>query len=515
MVRKLKRLLALFLCIAVSLMPAACTQSSGKSGNTAVSAESAGMEDQPVTLKVLTEKFMWGQSMIEFNLAPRLDSEWSKHLGAVIRYFEDEHPNVKVEVEYLPTSQAQRETVLQNRRVAISAGEAPDIYLFPTFPEVDLYSAYRNGTELLFNDVEQAMRNGWFADISAYYDADNDLHTEELQPDIMNAGVVDNTRYVLPLRYDFSVLLLDKAAMEKSPFDEDILDRGINAVMEAALGQDDSRWQCFNGFGLSWPLNFFPAICDYDTESIFLKPSALADFLKTYRVFTNTGLEYLYFLPEMPASYLEDYFSTESSPSLYIDENVPAAAVSLEKALAVIGAAKSVGRELTVVPMRNTEGGITANVAYWGAVSADSQYKKTAYDFLRVFLSEEAQFEKYLNASSSARYNTATGYENFLGWPVRYQGSAAARWEETKDYIEMFCYGEPTGRKKELLEINISDADMPVLKEPIDQVNFPSTIDGEFMQLLSKTVDGDMTDRELEKKVRTVLRDLRYHLAEG
>ena len=119
-------------------------------------------DGEPATIKVLTERFMWGDSadMVLFNKASHLLGS----LGRIIDYYEHEHPSVTVEVEYATISPSTRETEMEARRVALMGGDVPDVYLMPTMSQSEIYqSREMNGGEypFLFRDVGQAMTNSW------------------------------------------------------------------------------------------------------------------------------------------------------------------------------------------------------------------------------------------------------------------------------------------------------------------------------------------------------------------
>ena len=135
-------------------------------------------------------------------------STWSRMNGQLYmieQAYEKQHKDVDIRVEYLPTEQQERDVYLQQLRTQILRGGGPDLYLLPTDNTLVLDEPIqytRVETEPLFSDVELAMRNGLFYDISHFYDKDDALGKESLNPYIMDAGVVGGKRYVLPLRYD-------------------------------------------------------------------------------------------------------------------------------------------------------------------------------------------------------------------------------------------------------------------------------------------------------------------------
>ena len=113
----------------------------------------------------------------------------------IMKAFKKANPDVRVTLEVLPNEKehAQERSVrLEQIRTDILAGNGPDVYLIPN-------ETFMN--DPLFKDVQQAMHNGVFADISSYYDTDTTLGKEDLVTEVMDGGVVNGARYVLPLRY--------------------------------------------------------------------------------------------------------------------------------------------------------------------------------------------------------------------------------------------------------------------------------------------------------------------------
>ena len=81
------------------------------------------------------------------------------------------------------------------------AGQGPDIFILPC----DDGFTY-NETQLIEN-VEKGMATGLFADLTTQYDQDETLEKDVLLEKVMDAGVMDGKRYILPLRYTYPILL--------------------------------------------------------------------------------------------------------------------------------------------------------------------------------------------------------------------------------------------------------------------------------------------------------------------
>lgn len=124
----------------------------------------------------------------------------------------------------------------------------------------------------------------------------------------------------------------------------------------------------------------------------------------------------------------------------WISKDCPMYVGGLTDALDTLAIANALDMELSILPLRATDGSLVANVTYWGAVSASCQHPGFAYDFLRLFLSPEVQFGSDLVGEDSTSYSTEFSLRITPGWPVRTQGSAQALWENLWDAYSKYAF---------------------------------------------------------------------------
>lgn len=474
--------------------------------------------------------------------------------------FKNTHSGTTVKIDILPTDEDGRSLYLRQLRTQIMAGGGPDVYLLPTGSTLILSSTVYDSVkaqetlsvEPLFYDIEQSMRQGVFADLMSYYENDTELHTEGLRQEIMDSGVLRGKRYVLPLRYTMSVLLADHANSFTQTLD---LDAPILELMQQCLseGNDD----LLAGICLPTDLSAFPRVFDYDRGELLISAEDIAQYMRIYQqvvaaaspiqtqmvdAVRSFALDHLY---EMYHGYfsrekldaelsldLRDFNSLRSYiliGSNWTDQGIPLFSTSLTGAFDS-GLLKE-GKQLQTEthPIIAQDGSVNASVTYFGAVGAGCDDVSLAYAFLRLFLTEEYQWEQMRPFENEGnRYSV--GYVNSgqtIGWvenswPVRAMGAAGKLYRTVKH--QMNQPDGTTGYRDRRHEIatgitEVNDEDMPILQIKIDNVLYP------FYQTEEETLhyalsllngeDGTPTNEDISKLAQQVYQYLWWNLAEG
>lgn len=371
-------------------------------------------------------------------------------VNSAITQFTETYKNVTINLEILPTDKTEKAKRLDVLREQISAGNGPDIFLLPT-TDVLVLSQPKEYTyqqiEPLFSDVEIAMRNGYFADLSLYYDADIDLETASLNTAIMDAGVIDGARYILPLRYNLPVIYVFEDKLNEYDISFNFTNATIEEWMDYVISQGDSILACGAEYASS---KSFSNLIDYETRKVTLSFEDVTTYLEKFRK-------------------IEELIGTQvahrTTASLrFIDDlwkEYPVHVDSLGSALTFYAIAQVENEALCMYPIRSINGDVIATVTYYGAISSSCKNQDIAYAFLRLFLTEEYQWEL-------SRPQPATQqYEGLIerSWPVRIQGSAEALWKNLQKQ------SGKDGSKYSKIEAN--DESIPILSTQIDVVRFP------------------------------------------
>lgn len=418
----------------------------------------------------------------------------------LIEEFEATHENVKIKLEVLPDwidHPEEREVRLKQIRTEILAGYGPDAYLIPT--------AYQH--DPLFPDVRTAMANGIFADLSAYYDADTQLGTGDLHATVMDAGVLDGARYVLPLRYNIPVVYGNTAALESSGLGRVVRESDWSGMVQALDDSGLGDWARFLNFGGSATAVSLlrPEVIDYSSGEVVLSPEDAAKFLSDHQAI---GV-----MSKLRADGAVSDFGCYIDMGEFLNEEYPVEMHNLTMMLNYTAIAAVEEQDITILPIRAAGGDLVAQVTYYAAVGVNCQHPELAYEFLREFLTAESQWQQNRIITNPKDHNAWIDY----GWPVRTVGSVSALWEQFKTHEMDIESADGSKRKRvnALKHLTFTDEDFPILDVPIDRVVFPGTVDQEIIFPILMSLNDDATDVDIQETAEEMIFQLQIHFAEG
>ena len=441
--------------------------------------------------------------------------------------FEESHPGVKLNIDILPTEKQERSAYLQKLRIQILQGAGPDIYLLPTDTRLivgDAGGAVARTIEPLFADVTQAMANGMFRDISGFYDADEALGKESLHTTVMDGGVMDGARYVLPLRYDIPVIYAERWTLKELGFDTAVLEKPLPDIMAEALRTGDplvAAGAVYDGVGI------FGDWIDYTAEDTALTEDVLAAYMADFQKLVASTEEYGRAFRMDVVSYIYGVYENKE----YATERFPLFIGSLQQLLNYAPVAQYEQSDYAILPLQSVGGGTVATVTYYGAVGSGCKEAELAYEFLRQFLLEESQWEenrpkkmntiKGIPPSKTIQDKSTKSQQPGLienGWPVRIRGSLNPVWNIRRLQFYSKYSGAVPMRKigRCILEEQYGE----ILNAPVNKVRFPSDADRALTEVL-RTLNhdyqenyraADVAPRELAQEF---LWELGRHIAEG
>lgn len=321
-------------------------------------------------------------------------------------YTANVNPDVTFEFVTLTADQEERSNRIDQLQTEMMAGQGPDIFILPC----DDGFTY-NETQLIEN-VEKGMATGLFADLTTLYNQDETLEKDVLLEKVMDAGVMDDKRYILPLRYTYPILLALEDELQGAGLEISDLSQNSEAFLSTVLSQEGNAWRVSgaNVFAANL-LNAFPSLCDYSTGEVSLDEEALTAALSRYmELLSSLDQESI----EADGGVWPNFLSADRPlDTLFLNDDL----------FLYLDIAYAQKQELAAAPFAAQDGSIVANVTYYGAVSANCAAVEEAYDFLALFLSKEVQ------SGTALEYNGASydvsEWGTTHGWPVRSDITAA------------------------------------------------------------------------------------------
>ena len=353
------------------------------------------------------------------------DPAYTSLLDAAVIQYNAQHPDQPLTAEKIFTegSDIVQEQENQQMLTEVMAGEGPDLILF-----VDDTM-----------DVEKMARRGVFADMEPYFEADA-FDWSGYNEAVMNGGVWDGHRLVIPLEYQIPVWYSSKSALEESGFQVENCATFAGFLDEAEKlqntpGQTRSLYRTFLAFNDFAQYAGIP-YADYARQRADFSVPELERGLNVYRNVTDLH----YDNDELPGA-----ADIRDGKALWISPVFPPTGVLIGAGLI------NTFDELVMMPLRDLEGGIRAKITLSVAVSNSSPNLQNAYEFIKFLLSEQFQLDtmdwrwqnfSVLDATNEEhfRYNT-TDRHTALIWPDNSGGftDVEPRWE---DFDAVMAYAD-------------------------------------------------------------------------
>ncbi len=294
-------------------------------------------------------------------------------LSAALNQYQKLYPNVEVELIKPFSGADQLNSTIQTEQydqllTQLMAGKGPDVLLLD-----DCYM-----------DLEKMVRQGIFADMEPFFKADG-FDWEPYNQTVMDAGVWNGKRFVIPLSYSFDLLCTTQEALEETGFDVEACKdfQGFLDETTRYLENPARSRRLFND-AFNPGMDFFYksgiSVLDYDELSADLSDPLLTSALQWYRTVKDTH-------PQAgPGGLLSGASAVRDGQALWTTSS-GGAVLGL---FYTSGALRTVG-EAVMMPIRDVNGGIQAHIGKTMAVRGNSENLKNAYDFLKILLSPEMQ----------------------------------------------------------------------------------------------------------------------------
>ncbi len=390
-------------------------------------------------------------------------SDIAIHRTEDIKEFLKEMPGYKesfdIQFEYLPTfdSAPERNTEIDRLRLDLMQDKGPDIIICQNFymdpQELEWTGLSKTGLKSIFNIPQSAMKQRLFLPLDGYIANARYTEWDKLLPAVMDAGKDEKGRQVIvPMTYKVNTSLFEKeryAPSGKLPMSrEELLNSGDPALEWVGISRWETVWDAFGGQ------------IDYQKGELAFSEEELLRICRQIAAARK---------------------GKETKDEHYNDVGCVVPGVSIgPQSFSFFGANCP---EYIMIPAYNTQGGVTASVGVYGAVSRSTAYPEEAFAVLDKLMSLDAMKTLDIYAADM---------------PVHVD--MCWRWN---------C---PAGLEWRLSEWNF--AQYAALREQINVVDYMTPVNRELMDLWYQA-DAAEDEAQLEKLVHDSYTRMRMILAES
>ena len=322
------------------------------------------------------------------------ESAYGADIECAVKYFENQHPDIEVIIEYLAVNEEEREAQIQKIRTETMALAGPDIFILNCYDEL---ISQNDRSEKLFSNVNKAMESGVFAPLDEYMESDAYWGHGTYHKKILEAGTYKETQYVLPLGCNYYIYIYPEELKEL---------QGENLVewMEEADNSENEEMktallQMIYG---AMPSRIMQPAIQYENQS-----------------FTYNGEVWASVILKNISEYQEFMKKTKDAEYLYSDDFQ---VVRID----LLNGQEEKDKKCQIVP--SVTGNRVAAIAEYGAVSMSSGNKELSYEFLMLLLNEKLKdypVNGYLNMGGAPVQEKA--WDDYLS--VR--GISSEEWKES------------------------------------------------------------------------------------
>ena len=292
-----------------------------------------------------------------------------KYLDAAVTQYNQLHPDHPVTADkyFADSSSESNDEATQQMLTEVMAGSGPDLIFF----------------DVGNMDIEKMVRRGVFADLEPYFEADN-FDWSGYNQAVMDAGVWDGHRLVIPLQYNFPMLYTSQTALDETGFSIENCDTfgGLLDEIEAMQADPSQKREVFRAKYTFYNFAQYAGIpyVDYDRQKADLSSPELK---RGAEIYNNLG--------GLELGVLDDGISgaadIRDGKALWICPFPPVNGFYTGPEVI------NTFDELVMMPIRDMDGGIQAQITWAVAVRNNSPNLQNAYEFIKYLLSEEFHTE--------------------------------------------------------------------------------------------------------------------------
>lgn len=362
-----------------------------------------------------------------------------------------------VEVEYIPPSGSERESVLMRLQNEIMTGLGPDVFIVISGND----RSNIEDDDSLFPFPEKSMENGLFLPLDSYIENAQFLEWDKLPAKVMEAGKNEKGQMLLPLCYTFPITMYPKDEVDLITTAEtnwaDMVNdpTGILAAAGNVWYREESGYRILTNW-CPFPAALFGKGEDYKTERLEFTQEELLTY-------------------------------TKQAVSLYQREKDGEFAHLPNHKSTVMTVDQCGESEYTMVPCYQINGGVTATVTAFAGINANTARAEDAFFLLDVLL--KGDFQK--NSSLYQYFGEGNGIPTYEGLMTE-EHPASGGWHMSESNYQ----------------------ELSRIRDQITAVRFSSVLDTELTDMLAKCCDAKDT-KKIEEIVSETYRKLNLFLSES
>jgi multiple sugar transport system substrate-binding protein len=298
----------------------------------------------------------------------------SDFVNKAIVLFQEKYPNVKLDKVIINDHGDYTSKVSSE----LMAGEGPDVVLINSMTDaVSLYKAVDTG---VFSDINLLIKNDKEFDLSQY------------NTRILDSGIFDNKRYIIPIDYDVPVFLTTDEILRLNNIQIDTNDWDIDSFKQILSTYYKNNKQGKYFFSQFVSLNTliqndYKHFIDYDTKELNLNSLEFKSFLDLYKILFD-GYRNEPRVGEMM-----------NSGDIIADNPIVTNPYELYKRQSDIKFYTGGTIRMYPFPTYTGKKEYTAYPNSMAAIPAKCKNKKAAFDFIKIILSEEIQNSESLDGT--------------------------------------------------------------------------------------------------------------------
>lgn len=368
----MKKACAFFAAVLIGLCCAACSSGGGTASSEPINQPQGEQMEETVSLSVYLPA-QYADPTVHYPIYEKLMD------------YQEVHPNIELTFVSPATNDlTEREVLIQQLNAEILSGGGPDLFIM---------EGYRTTEINLFPDIEKAMVNGTFLDLTEAMEKQGLSREEDFYTAVLDAGQWEGRQYILPLGFSVPLMISAADVLNASSFDLQRAMHTMDSLLTELLRIHEE--QPILVITSIDPLGVLAQpVLDYEAHQVRLDTSAVRRALELEKIFRTGDIAY-----DLARGLFDN-----TNPAQVQDEfaeGVPFAVLQDSRfCINLLRQCQALGIEVSVMPIPNEEGTVTAEIGSYAMGNRNTKYPEEVADLLLYLVSEECQ-----SAAAYADYN--------------------------------------------------------------------------------------------------------------